>query len=155
MQAVSDVESRVTEGDRIEALGVPITLVDGRQVRLRFGARAIRQLERQYGSLKTFQEEIRSGSDGRGATAIFDALGAGLLHEKLGSQEEVDDLLDERLLSSDYLTAFNEAWEQSQPPEDAGPVQESTTSDPGESRGVISTISSPSNSVEPKANSGT
>lgn len=146
----------ITEADRLEARGYPITLVDGRVVRLRFGAKAMRYLERQYGSLGAFTDEAQKGAQGKAASATFDALIAGLMHLHLGTPDEVEDLLDEDRLNTEYANAFSEAWSEALPPEDQRPVApvnaETTTT--GESPGETSSSSSPSSSEEPTNNSG-
>lgn len=145
----------VTEGDRVEARGVPITLADGRSVRLRFGAKALRYLEREYGSLKAFQEEAKKGNEGRAVTAVLDAIIAGLLHESLGTVDEVENLLDERRLTTDYADAFNKAWDEAQPPEESGPADVDQTTATGESLGETSTTSQQSSLEELTTSSGT
>jgi hypothetical protein len=107
---------RPSEADQLEAPGVFITLVNGKKARLRYGARAIRYLEKQWDGLPGFQEAMTSPKSQIGA--FYDALYAGLLHEQLaGNPDDVLDMLDERRMATEYLKAFEEAFAQSVPTE--------------------------------------
>lgn len=134
----------VTEGDRVEARNEPITLVDGRTAHLRFGAKALRHLERSYGGVNEWERAMKSQGDGPTASAVFDALIAGLLHLRMGTPEDVEDLLDENRLE-EYVLAISRAMERHQAPEAQGLSNGNAAGTTGESPGATSTISSQSN----------
>lgn len=147
----------VTDADRIAADGVPIPLVDGTTAELRFGMRAIRHLERQFGSLDAMQEAL-PGEDGPpdGAfEAMCAVLYAGLMHTGR-SEDEVLDLLSPRMLNR-YAEAIGQAFAIAFPEVESGNV-EGEPSRPGlqanGSPGATSTGSSPSGSAVPTNSSG-
>jgi hypothetical protein len=158
VQQQDQARTEITEGDRIEGRGQPITLIDGRVVRLRFGAKALRYLEKTYGSLAAFQEEAMKGAAGKAASATFDALIAGLMHERLGTPDEVEDLLDEERLTTEYADAFSRSWGEALPPEGKaqGTIVRPSTKAESEavSPGQTSTTSSPQNLTEQTSSSG-
>lgn len=104
-----------TDAERIAARGRPITLTDGREVRIRFGLRGLAQLERSFGSLKAVAEVLKAAVAAPGESAILDHLftliEAGLVHEKI-TADELDELLDPAQLhrySAAMAAAFTEA----------------------------------------------
>lgn len=77
----------VKDSDRILAAGVPVVLA-GREMRLRFGLRALKLLEDKFGSLQVI-EQLTNG-DGKVIGPLCTIIAAGLSHE--GVTE--DDILD-------------------------------------------------------------
>ena len=142
METITELEPRpITEAERLQGLGAPVQLANGKVVNLRYGGRAQRWIEREYGSLKKFQDELDKGEEGIVMTALYDALYAGLLHLKLGTdKDDVLDLLDERLLLDEYLPAFRRAFAQSLPRR----AQESTV--------AMSETTNTANSLGPNSN---
>lgn len=146
---------QVTDADRVAAEGVPVPLVDGTTTDLRFGMRAIRHLERQFGSLDAMQEAL-PGEDGPpdGAfEAMCTVLYAGLMHTGR-SEDEVLDLLSPRMLNR-YAEAIGQAFAIAFPEAEPGNVEgEPPALQVNGSPGATSTGSSPSGSAVPTNSSG-
>jgi hypothetical protein len=114
----------MTDADRLQAKGVPITLDDGSEIRIRFDMEALKELEKNFGDLDTIIRELRRqgwkpGQTGKGAMeTITYLLWATLLHTEWeggkhkypGRAEQYSHMLDSaRLMDSSYLTALNAA----------------------------------------------
>lgn len=142
----------VTEADRIVAAGVPIKLLDGRTVQVRYGFRGLKMLEDTFGSIAAVQGVVQSVSTGKAFGPVADLLAAGLVAEGL-SADDLLDALDPRLLPA-YVDAFGAALEEAFPapeePDDSGKVL-STNGSPG----PPSTTPAPSDSAAAKPTSGT
>lgn len=128
-----------TESDRILAPGVPITLTDGREVRVRYGMRALKMLEDEFGGLGAV-EDVLDGN-GKMIGPIVMMLAAGLSHEHI-SADELLDLTDPAELAS-YGDAVSAAFGQAFPQASQGNVEGNGASE-GPSPGQTSTTSLPS-----------
>jgi hypothetical protein len=138
-----------TESDRILAPGVPITLADGREVHLRYGMRALKALEDEFGGLGAVEDVLDTDGRGKMIGPIMSMLAAGLGHESLTA----DDLLDLTVPSAlvVYGEAVAEAFSQAFPSSTQGKApSEETVDSPGET----STSSPPSGTAAATPPSG-
>lgn len=133
---------------RIAARGLPITLVDGREVRLRYGFKALLALEDRFGGIGKVQGAVSSDLSGPVFGPMLDLLCAGLLDEHdgtgapLSDRERLADLLDPALFQ-DYITVAGKAMEEAFPtPAPATPEPGPTAAPP--SPGQTGTTSPPS-----------
>lgn len=101
----------MTNAKQLAARGVPITLADGREVRLRYDMEALEAIEGAFGSLAAMQEEL--AEDKKMFTALNTVIAAGLKHEGL-SREDVVKLMDPAELEA-YSEAMSEAFDQAFP----------------------------------------
>lgn len=142
-----------TEGQRITAKGYPITLTDGREVRLRFGMAAILQLEEDFGSLGAVQEALKNLTpQGRVFGPVVDLLAAGLSHHGITRAE----LIGGDLLALDGLEHYAEqlgrAFAEAFPSMKVG--GQGNVQGPAVSRGASGTTSARSSSAAPRKRSG-
>lgn len=125
-----------TDSDRILAAGIPFTLIDGREVRLRYTMRSLKMLEDEFDSLTKVETVLSGDEDSKKIGPLMSVLAAGLIHENL-SAESLLDLTNPSQLQ-DYADligkAFNEAF-----PESSGKAEEVPVSP-----GVTGTSSPPS-----------
>lgn len=100
-----------TDSDRILAAGVPLTLADGREVRVRYSMRSLKEMEDRYGSL---EEPLRlvhglfDGSTKRHITTLVPMLAFGLLHEEGITEDGLYDLTD-TTRRVEYLKVISDA----------------------------------------------
>lgn len=87
----------------IAAPGGTITLANGEEIQIRYGMRAIKQLEDDFGSINSLVDAIGKSSDGAFFTTISKAVWAGT--SRVVSYDDFIDLLDPRRLT-EYVTVF-------------------------------------------------
>lgn len=128
----------ITEGQRLLALGQPVTLADGTQARIVFTARALLAMEEKYGSLDAYFTTVAGGSKKALLAAVVHTLQVTL---SLPLETAVD-YVDTRHLNA-YVKAINDAIAEALPPaEDSrGNSQKAP-----ESAGADISISAPSSS---------
>lgn len=142
----------------LKSRGVPITLLDAREVVLLFTFSSLMRLEEEFGSVAAALGEIQKGDKGAAFGSIARIMAAGLEHEHDGDGKRLDDtdvlrsLLDSVELEA-YSDALGEAFEKAFPePEgdDAPDPQQGATSSPGTGGGTPA----PSHSDAPTPISG-
>lgn len=121
----------VSDSDRLLAEGVPVELIDGRTLRLRFDFRALKKVEDRLGSLSALTAAIARGTSARWFEAVHVAMAAGLEHAGV-TYDELESLLDTRQ-SFAYRDAIDEALAQAFPrPDPSGKASVPTSDSPGE-----------------------
>lgn len=149
-----------SSSDRLAARGVVIPLADGSTTRLRYGFRALKELEDRFGSvvgLQTAMQGIMEAMDegGGGAKAfgpILDLIVPGLLHNRGVTEDEWLDLLDPAHLA-EYVDALKAAMEQAFPASAAG-LGNVPGPTPGPGPGLSGTTSPPAATDALTASSG-
>lgn len=150
----------VTEARQLRAQGVPITLLDGREVRLIFDVEAIAEIEDNFGSLEGMQDKLneimKHGVKAQFFKPLLQMMRAALLHDPSASDAKFDSAV-----VGDYFNAVMKAVELHFP-KDETPRKEPTqvehlgrvTVPQTSSLTPTSTTSSPSSSEEPTPSSG-
>jgi hypothetical protein len=142
----------VNDSERLLAEGTEVTLLNGRKARLRYGMRAIKILEDEFGSVSAIQDHMETDEEGNATGKVFTALWAllraGLLDEKL-SDEELDQLVDPTQVQA-YMNAVEKAFTQAFPQAGQGKAESVNGS-----RGMSSITSPQSATEEVSASSGT
>ena len=105
-----------TQGTRLLAQGAPLTLTDGRTVHVRFGMRALAQIEQHFGSITHMTVELNKPS-GKKFTAAVHVLAAGLGHEDGLDYDTLLDLLHPAQMDA-YDQALEAAWDEAFPPDE-------------------------------------
>lgn len=136
-----------SDSDRILAEGVPIELIDGRKVSLRFTMRSLKMLEDAFGNLDAADQALASDKVVNGLTTW---LAAGLVHEGITQDELLDVLRTDRPALSEYGAAIRSAAAQAMG-ESSGPKAKGRS----RSTGRGGTTPPPLSSVEPMTSSGT
>lgn len=99
------------QGPKLLGKGTEVVL-GGAPVRLIFDNRALVQLEREWGSLKAFADELQKGQDGKMFTCISSAIAASA--RGLPAQVDPVDLIDvSRII--EYAEAITVAFEEAMP----------------------------------------
>jgi hypothetical protein len=143
-----------THAQRLQAKGHPITLADGREIRVRFGMGALVAIEERFGSLKAVEEQLKSlDVNARVFGPILDLLMAGIIHTGITREELLnDELLDPEQLT-EYAQAVGRAFAEAFPSISVGRGNEQAT-DEVASPGKTGSTSAPSPSAAPKKRSG-
>lgn len=136
--------------------GEPLTLTNGREVRIKYGMRGLLRLEEEFGGLGNIGEVVR-GQGGRVLASTMTLLACGLLGEHDGSgapltADRLADLLDPTRFH-DYGNAAGRALSAAFPqaPQDGAAQQADPQTD---SRGPSGTTSLSSSSVAATPSSG-
>jgi hypothetical protein len=151
MTNTNQVEARA-----LRAQGVPVTLLDGREVRLVFDLDAIAQIEDDFGSLGGMQDALerieKQGASAQFFRPVLKMMRAALLHD-----ESAADAMFDTALIGDYYRAVMKATQLAFPKgpranaaQAPTPIEPITTDFPG----TPSTTQAPSNTVEPTGNFG-
>lgn len=104
----------MTSSDQLLAAGIPIMLVGGRVVHLRYTMRGLKALEDAFGSVGAVQEAISTDGTGKQFGPLTTVLRCGLHHEGFATDDDLIDHLDLRLLSA-YADAIPAAINQAFP----------------------------------------
>ncbi len=153
-----------SEGVQLRAAGVPVTLADGTERRLRFTLDSLLEIEEECGSLLDYLDGIGGGfRRGKTLTALVAGLAAGLRHDRTVTKDLVKALVMQVMgqrgqwgVLQGYVTALDEAWEQAVPraeARDAGDPKGSSSAANG-SPGQISSVASSASSESVPATSG-
>lgn len=140
----------ISDGARLRADGVPITLVDGSTVVLRFDFDALCELETTFGSIADFVAQLAAKNplSGRHFQMIAGGVAAGVRH--LGAQADgITAGLDPKRVN-EYQRALDEAFAESMPEPEKGKAQAPASASPGTS----TTGPAPSDSAEATVPSG-
>jgi hypothetical protein len=140
----------------LRAAGVPITLLDGREVRLIFDLDAIAQIEDDFGSLGGMQDALlrieKEGANAQFFRPVLQMMRAALLHDPTARGAQFD-----TALVGDYYKAVMKATQiafpkgpQASVPQVPTPTAPITT----DSLGTPSTTQEPSNIAEPMSSFG-
>jgi hypothetical protein len=138
--------------------GVPISLLDGRQVMLCFTFSSLMLLEEAHGSMQNVLKVINEGISGAVIGGLIEIIGAGLEHEHGPDGERYSDpdvlryVLDPQLIG-EYGDAIGEAFEKAFPQADPSDTEADPTQPVASSHGETGTTSPPSPSVEATASS--
>lgn len=119
-----------SESDRILAAGVPITLSDGREVRVRIAMRGLKALEDHFGSvdaaLRQFYDLFPRGEappkNERHIGTVLPFLAAGLVDAGF-TEDSVYDVTDYDAMPT-YIKAIASAIDQAFPDDDPAPAEE-------------------------------
>lgn len=159
----------ITEADRLAAEGVPLEL-GGVKVIVRFNNRAMKELEKRFGSLVQFERSLNQARvdllDGPVITVCMDGFAAILLGRPIidGRGRRIGEWTEDRLDSAikaddlvEYLNAIDEAWRQAWPaPSEGGDDQGNAEGTPANSSPGEATSPSPSSaSASARTSSGT
>jgi hypothetical protein len=108
-----------SDSDRILAEGAPITLSDGRAVRLKYGMRALKRLEDTYGSTIAIDTAVQDVLNAKGKllTTLSTLMLAGLMHEPplngegTLTEDAIEELFDLKRVG-EYALAVSNAFQQ-------------------------------------------
>jgi hypothetical protein len=144
------------EARQLRAEGVPITTLDGRQLRLVFDMDALLEIEDAFGSLGGMQDALeamaRDQHNAKIIKPIVAMMRAALMHDPTARDARFDPAL-----INEYLGAVMKATDLAFPKENLpgnGPTPTEAGTDISDSRGMGSITSPPSGSGEPMAPSG-
>lgn len=138
-----------SDSDRLLAAGAPITLIDGREVRLRYGMRAMKNLEDELGSIEAVHEAVNG--TGKKFGPLVTVIYCGLSHEQI-EQDDLFDLLDTRRLE-EYSEAIGAAFHEAFPAAQQDPPQAEVVQLPA-GLGQSGTTPAQSSSAVPTGTSG-
>lgn len=146
------------EARALRAAGVPITLLDGREVRLIFDLDAMAQIEEDFGSLGGMQDTLirieKEGAHSAFFLPVLKMMRAALLHDPSARDARFD-----TALVGDYFKAVMSATRLAFPKDESATTPTSattvmTTVDTSDFPGRLSTTPQPSSSEETTAPSG-
>jgi hypothetical protein len=132
-----------TDSDRILAPGVPVTLIDGRTVTLRYGMRAMKAIEDRWGSVgeaMLLLHGVLQGTTPKSIGTVVAFLADGLIHEGLSEDALLD--LTEFGAMARYIDSIADALDEALPTPSPGKAEDGET--PAASPGATTTTSSPS-----------
>lgn len=136
-----------TDSDRILAAGVPLTLADGREVRVRYSMRSLKEMEDRYGSL---EEPLRlvhglfSGTTKRQVTTLVPMLAFGLLHEDGLTEDALYDLTEPKR-RAEYLGIVSDAIGEALPAPGKAEAEAETPSHGDASTTLVTASATPAN----------
>lgn len=132
-----------TESDRILAAGIPLTLADGREVRVRYSMRSLKRMEDHYGSTEAplrLAQGLFDGSTKCQFTTIVSLLAFGLLHEEGLTEDALDDLTEPRR-RHEYVSIVADAIGEALPAPGKAETEAETASSHGDASTTLVTAS--------------